>query len=449
MSLKTLLQPRLILPLTFAWTLLGCPNDPPPNPGPGEDISIDASTDISIDGVDEDAQTDAITPDGSPFDIGPIDGQNCQEDSDCPELDAVKCAAAVCVEGSCEYVQAAEGTECSNDEPCYSGGTCDAQGECVGTPIDCNDDNPCTEDLCNPDESACENNPTPKETCDDNDGCTEQDQCSDAGECVGVPKVCDDDDNCTLDSCKEGECAYAPTGLCSTLLEESFDCDGPNGEWEFTVLEGVITWAVDGEPDPPGAYGEGCSLNFNDNGNDYDSPGGAPSFGQATSPVVDASALPPGSPLYLSFYNFWETEDEPNSNWDKRGLEISTDGFESSEEVNVGHTEDNENTWFPTVIDLSAYSGKSFQFRFYFDTVDSVSNDGVGWFVDDVVVSATPPELPPEICDDQVDNDFDLKVDCDDKDCAFDAGCVPTRLFELLIVSNIRSDQVVRARAAS
>ena len=83
-----------------------------------------------------------------------------------------------------------------------------------------------------------------------------------------------------------------PSGLCSALLEESFACDGPTGEWEFTVLEGVITWAVDGEPDPPGAYGEGCSLNFNDNGNDYDSPGGAPSFGQAISPIVDSSALP-------------------------------------------------------------------------------------------------------------------------------------------------------------
>ena len=181
---------------------------------------------------------------------------------------------------------------------------------------------------------------------------------------------------------------------------------------------------MDGEPDPPGAYGEGCSLNFNDNGNDYDSPGGAPSFGQAISPVVDSSALPEGSPLYLSFYNYWETEDQPGSNWDRRGLEVSTDGFETSEEFDVGHNEDNENMWFPTVIDLSAYAGKSFQFRFYFDTVDSVANDGVGWFVDDVVVAPAPPELPPEICDDQMDNDFDLQVDCDDKDCAFDSSCV-------------------------
>ena len=67
--------------------------------------------------------------------------------------------------------------------------------------------------------------------------------------CPGIPKDCDDGDNCTADACDAGECTYAPSGLCSALLEESFGCDGPTGEWEFTVLEGVITWAVDGEPD--------------------------------------------------------------------------------------------------------------------------------------------------------------------------------------------------------
>jgi hypothetical protein len=423
-------KPLQILKLSVLWSLslclLACPSDPPP--GPGDDASIDSSIDISSDAIPSDAQdvgpTDTAPEDGSPEDANPSDGHSCQEDSDCPSADAVTCVQAVCVEGSCKYVQADEGTPCVDDDACKTNAACDSLGQCAGTPIDCDDGNSCTEDLCSPDVGECAHLPTPKADCTDNDSCTENDQCSDDGICLGVAKECDDADNCTVDSCTDGDCQYLPSGLCSTLLEESFDCEGAQGAWEYSVLEGVITWAVDGLPDPPGAYSGGCSLNFNDDGNDYDSPAGAPSFGQAISPVIDASALAIGTPLYLSFYNYWQTEDEPNSNWDKRGLEVSTDGFESSEEFNVGHTDDNENTWFPTVVDLSAYAGKTFQFRFYFDTVDSVSNDGVGWFIDDVVVATTPPELPPEVCDDNQDNDFDLKEDCADSDCAFDPACV-------------------------
>src|SRR5262249_35037311 len=82
---------------------------------------------------------------------------------------------------------------------CTSGDTCSG-GTCMpGTMTECDDQNPCTDDGCDP-QIGCShtNNAAP---CDDGDACTSGDACS-AGACVpGATKSCDDQNPCTDDAC--------------------------------------------------------------------------------------------------------------------------------------------------------------------------------------------------------------------------------------------------------
>ena len=68
---------------------------------------------------------------------------------------------------------------------------------CVHTPVDCNDNNPCTVDSCDP-VAGCVHTPV---NCDDGQICT-LDSCSpDTGACVHTPIDCNDNNPCTADSC--------------------------------------------------------------------------------------------------------------------------------------------------------------------------------------------------------------------------------------------------------
>jgi len=76
---------------------------------------------------------------------------------------------------------------------------------CVHTPTNCDDNNPCTVDSCDP-ISGCVHTPV---TCDDGQICT-QDACDPAtGLCSHTPTNCDDGNACTADSCIQGLLAPA------------------------------------------------------------------------------------------------------------------------------------------------------------------------------------------------------------------------------------------------
>lgn len=87
--------------------------------------------------------------------------------------------------------------------------------KCSG-PRDCDDDNGCTDDSCDP-ASGCVRafNSAP---CDDGNLCTTADTCS-GGSCVGGPPLnCNDGLNCTVDSCD-------PVAGCSSLANACVDLD--------------------------------------------------------------------------------------------------------------------------------------------------------------------------------------------------------------------------------
>ena len=158
----------------------------------------------------------------------------CNDGSECTTVD-------ICTGGQCKGTQP---PDCGDDDPCtdtwcdpdqgcvtsLNQAPCDDQdkcttvdicdnGACLGsTPLDCDDENVCTQDLCDPD-TGCYALPQPGQ-CDDGESCTVNDLCAD-GECGGTP--CEDEGMiCGADGCQ----------ACSSLLFDGVD----------DYLEANTTW---------------------------------------------------------------------------------------------------------------------------------------------------------------------------------------------------------------
>jgi cysteine-rich repeat protein len=129
--------------------------------------------------------------------------------------------------------------QCAADADCQDNTVCNGTETCVnhvcqaGTALDCNDQNVCTDDSCDPAngcQHAANNN-----SCDDNNSCTENDHCSN-GSCVGDPldndndgyaaaacggDDCDDNNNTINPGASEG-----PYGNATCADGKDNDCDG-------------------------------------------------------------------------------------------------------------------------------------------------------------------------------------------------------------------------------
>jgi cysteine-rich repeat protein len=123
------------------------------------------------------------------------EGQPCDDGLFCTVDD-------VCQEGACVGVA----RDCSElDDACSIGACNESAASCVAVTVvdsaDCSDENPCTDDLCDPDQGCVSR--TNALPCDDDDSCTVEDHCTD-GECRGEERSCDDRNTCTFDQCDTG-----------------------------------------------------------------------------------------------------------------------------------------------------------------------------------------------------------------------------------------------------
>jgi hypothetical protein len=120
-----------------------------------------------------------------------------------------------------------DGTSCADSDLCDGEETC-REGNCVsGTALNCDDENICTDDSCNP-LAGCQyvNNNSP---CNDEDACTTGDICSN-GICVsGSPMDCNDNNICTDDGCNP------ETGCIRTNNNLPCDDGNPNTENDVCV----------------------------------------------------------------------------------------------------------------------------------------------------------------------------------------------------------------------
>ena len=134
------------------------------------------------------------------------DGNDCTEDS---------CGG----EAGCSWQPLAEG-ECQDGDPCTIADLC-VSGLCLsGGNLNCDDNNICTDDWCNPMEGCV--NDANQVACDDGDACTMGDTCS-GGECIGGGEApgCDDANVCTSDDCDaQSGCTHEVIpGCCNDNVE--------------------------------------------------------------------------------------------------------------------------------------------------------------------------------------------------------------------------------------
>ncbi|MBK8258650.1 MAG: MYXO-CTERM sorting domain-containing protein [Polyangiaceae bacterium] len=150
----------------------------------------------------------------------------------CDDMDPCTVDACDPVMG-CSNTDAPEGTPCSDGDLCNGTETCDAAGLCQpGTQLDCDDQNPCTVDACAA-ATGCEYmDVADGSACSDGDLCNGDEQCS-AGACVsGNAPDCDDQNACTLDTCEPS------TGCTHTNEPAGAACDDGNGCTEPDTCDG-------------------------------------------------------------------------------------------------------------------------------------------------------------------------------------------------------------------
>jgi len=193
--------------------------------------------------------------------------------------------------GECAMAPVHEGEPCEDQDVCSKSSACQA-GECA--PVDliqCDDQNPCTDDRCDP-VLGCIFTANEAE-CDDGNACTSGDRCRDrkcepgepvvcdnhvfcdgvetcdpaAGCKPGTPPDCDDQNPCTLDACDpvSDQCTHTqlptakegPMGAATCSDDVDNDCDGlkdgqdPECQFGLTSVE---------PPEGPAAGGATVSL---------------------------------------------------------------------------------------------------------------------------------------------------------------------------------------------
>lgn len=155
--------------------------------------------------LDNDGQLNFCDPDS--------DDDGVPDEDDCAALEADvglcededPCTEDLCEDGQCVFLPAT-GPSCDDDKMCTHSDTC-SEGICTGEAYACDDGNVCTDDSCLGD-GECEFLPTAS-MCNDSNDCTFPDLCS-GGQCGGTPYSCDDSNVCTDDWCNgDGSCGHA------------------------------------------------------------------------------------------------------------------------------------------------------------------------------------------------------------------------------------------------
>jgi hypothetical protein len=135
----------------------------------------------------------------------------------CPAVTPHRCSDGVC-RACCAN------TDCDDDNACTRDFCDPSTGLCVHEEIDCDDGINCTLDSCHP-ELGCVHTPS-DDLCETDDPCFTP-RCTPTG-CVTEPKDCDDGNPCTIDTCVAGECRHQPHNICNDGLRCTRDVCVPD-----------------------------------------------------------------------------------------------------------------------------------------------------------------------------------------------------------------------------
>ncbi len=151
---------------------------------------------------------------------------DCDDDNPC----TIDCAP----NSGCIQVPVQDDTGCEDGNQCTTGDLCEG-GVCVpGTPRACNDGNDCTADACDPVHGCSHTSLGTGLACSDGDACTQADACI-RGDCIsGTTVSCDDTNPCTVDSCDSlVGCKHQPVG-------DGLSCAGPSPCSALDVCQGGV-----------------------------------------------------------------------------------------------------------------------------------------------------------------------------------------------------------------
>lgn len=220
------------------------------------------------------------TNDQCEFDIGVVhlpleDGVSCDDGDVCNGIE--QCGAGACISGEpplvddgdpctmdlCDPVAGVSHPAVDNGVPCDDGDACSKVDTCVdgvcigGEPTTCEDAGPCRDEaICDPDTGFCEAEDLPDGIpCDDEDGCTQVDECL-GGECLGFnPVICPVGGGCQ----GSGVCNSA-TGICTypdlpdaTSCSDEDPCNGDETCQSGACVPGEPLALDDGNP---------CTVDF-------------------------------------------------------------------------------------------------------------------------------------------------------------------------------------------
>lgn len=150
----------------------------------------------------------------------------CFYDSNCTNITVGLCQVAVCdtINHVCVIHNKTDGTICNDGLTCTYNETCSG-GYCLGLPVICNDNNPCTQDTCTEPLAICVYDGAAYVgiPCDDTNACTYDDACNNQGQCLGgLTIACPPTNNqCTDNVCNvlTGNCSIVNlTGACDDGL---------------------------------------------------------------------------------------------------------------------------------------------------------------------------------------------------------------------------------------
>jgi len=167
-------------------------------------------TEIPNNGIDDncDGISETSCVSGTPCDDGLYCTINDMYDSNCDCIgDALDCddgdpnTSDVCdeINNLCDYI-CNVGAACDDGDACTFSDQIDASCNCVGTVMDCDDGDPNTSDYCDS-FGGCQHVCNVGSACDDGDICTVNDQVDAQCNCIGEALDCDDGDPNTVDSC--------------------------------------------------------------------------------------------------------------------------------------------------------------------------------------------------------------------------------------------------------
>jgi hypothetical protein len=122
-------------------------------------------------------------------------------------VDNNECTRDLCVPETGACIKPSTLAACNDGTLCTSRDQCQVDAGCAGSPVNCDDGNPCTSNQCAP-STGC-TYPNIPGSCDDGNSCTSNDVCTN-GVCQGVGVVCPVNNPCQSGTCSsDGGCTYA------------------------------------------------------------------------------------------------------------------------------------------------------------------------------------------------------------------------------------------------